>query len=1665
MNQARKRTTMQKVLSMILVLVMLLSLMSMSAFTMATNETGASSSARNDFMRVFHLDCGRKYFSVAEIKSLIDTASAANYTHMELAVGNDSLRFLLDDMSVTVDGKTYASDDVKTQIHNGNVKYYDAGSVNELSQRDMDTIIAYAQSKNISIIPLINTPGHMDAILSAATSLTGSDCAYNKSVRTIDLTNDTAVAFTQALLQKYINYFAGKGCGYFNMGADEYANDVLKPNGFSYLLSNGLYSNFVNYVNDVAKLIVDAGMTPIAFNDGIYYKNTTNCGAFSKDIVVSNWENSGAASASFIAQQGHKILNTNKSWYYVPGNTGSWASMNTAKSGVNNTRVTSVAGDNGSVTPIGAMLCLWCDTPSVPFDSTVKGNVNYLMQTLSQKNSTYFTTVAPQVETAHHDQSLTLGNSTILRLSTGLNAVWSVSDASVLSLGSVTRSAASTVTGNRVTVTALSRGTATVTAEADNGQSYSMDLTVAGEGDVQVDLTVGETWSTTVLRKNLSNQSNISNSTAKVDIVCKQQRFGEFATSMTEGAAYYIVNSEGKYLDANAEWVDDADNAAQWSWIYYNSLFNKAYYLDLNPKGSETWLYCDDGHWTIQSGRLNTKCSYFDGLTDGKLVSKDGDVLGTPITVGKDPIDVSTITITGRNVGTTDVQIDGTWYHIVVNDDLPSDPLTANSLTLEYMITTCHVYDYKSKENSHVITSAAASNPTGVDVSTLAPANGYFRKNNSSSNPQMDATYWQTMRLDKYHKQAASGWGDSTGDGTTLTNVRYYTNSANKSAWQYQTADGIWHYFRSGDQLVAYYLQKTEVTKDVTTYTKDWGVGIPSDGNGSNGQVALTFAVVYPDNTVLPSKENMYPGSTTIYNYEKTGRDIGIIMPKENEYYKISKITVTDGVRTRQDDDNKWYKDDSINWNMKTTQAGGIWYDETVVWDASYGTEPIVNGKISNIKWPAKNTGKLVLIYLSAVELETNLNVTYWDDDANTQIYKYQIVAKHQATDPEPDYKTALMDGQTCIGGNGPWKGKTAEDNGYLPDSAYVVNASGNQQTISKDIKQLDGVTGNYKSGIYEYRWAEISEDGKTLMLHYDRKNLNAKTYVVDFGLPVTIPVSAFGIEDASTITWMSLLAGEQTLENTGKYGTAKINSDDKTVTYTLHNTLDSTAAISLFVKFTNDPAEQPTVVSVNIIPATSVYYEDSFATFTNADGTNVVNKNRTNGFWTTDGEQDTKQQVFEQLKSENNSVYGYDPAYANCRTFSMGSATKVTVDANTSKLGQVPAATFTFKGTGFDVISLTSNTSGTVMYTVTNSQGVKKQAGSVDTYYSDAAGVTTDSAKALYQIPVIKVSGLPYDTYTVKIEVGYGSFFNHTDNDYYSFWLDAIRVYDPMGKNKDDYAQDGEGYPQYIKLHDALVADNVKTTLFIDGAAAADITAYKNYGPNNEVYLANGQAIVFTVPGDDNIASIQIGAKAPSGTAATMVVGEDVQKISTATEMYYEIGASGGSFTITNTGDGILSLTNLKITFKNKPASAAALSAPTAEEQDAAVMSVRALFAEPEQTFEPEHFTAKWSRNVRKGGKATLTVKASADVEAIRVDDVTIDSYKVRTERSGWGSSAKKVTYHVFTYTVTATATADYTVYAVNADGAVSDPITAKLTVRPSIRDWWHDIFGKWQH
>lgn len=387
----------KRALSLVLVFCMLCT-MTVTGFAADTTSGG-----QTDFMKVVHLDAGRKYFSVDSIEKIIDNASADGYNYLELGVGNDGLRFLLDDMSVTANDTTYASDEVKSGIQQGNKNYDNENryrtNTDELTQSEMDKIISYAKSKGISIIPLINSPGHMDAILSAANSLTDTNCSYNGSKRTIDVTNKTAVAFTQALIQKYVNYFAGKGCKYFNMGADEYANDV--SNGFAALINSGKYANFGKYVNDVAKIIENANMTPMAFNDGIYYKENTGCGTIDTNILISYWtvgwnqnqENGySPASASYLAGKGFKILNTNDAWYYVLGRqagNSSGYTIATAKNGVQNTKYNDVPGENDP-TPVGSMICVWCDTPSASYNSTEEANIADLMKTFATNNPEVF---------------------------------------------------------------------------------------------------------------------------------------------------------------------------------------------------------------------------------------------------------------------------------------------------------------------------------------------------------------------------------------------------------------------------------------------------------------------------------------------------------------------------------------------------------------------------------------------------------------------------------------------------------------------------------------------------------------------------------------------------------------------------------------------------------------------------------------------------------------------------------------------------------------------------------------------------------------------------------------------------------------------------------------------------------------------------------------------------------------------------------------------------------------------------------------------------------------------------------------------------------------------------------------------------------------------------
>lgn len=376
--------------------------------TEAGKERAATENEKLAKRKIVSIDAGRKYFSPEQLKEIIDKAKEYGYTDLHLLVGNDGLRFMLDDMSMKVGDKTYSSDDVKRAIENGTNAYYNDPNGNHLTESQMTDLINYAKDKGIGVIPTVNSPGHMDAMLHAMKELgienPNFDYFGKKSERTVDLNNKQAVDFTKTLIDKYANYFSNKS-EIFNIGLDEYANDATNAKGWSVLQADKYYPNegypekgyekFISYANDLARIVKSHGLKPMAFNDGIYYNSDTSFGSFDKDIIVSMWTGGwggyDVASSKLLAEKGHQILNTNDAWYYVLGRNADgqgWYNLDQGLNGIKNTPITSVPKTEGADVPfIGGMVAAWADTPSARYSPS---RLFKLMRHFANANAEYF---------------------------------------------------------------------------------------------------------------------------------------------------------------------------------------------------------------------------------------------------------------------------------------------------------------------------------------------------------------------------------------------------------------------------------------------------------------------------------------------------------------------------------------------------------------------------------------------------------------------------------------------------------------------------------------------------------------------------------------------------------------------------------------------------------------------------------------------------------------------------------------------------------------------------------------------------------------------------------------------------------------------------------------------------------------------------------------------------------------------------------------------------------------------------------------------------------------------------------------------------------------------------------------------------------------------------
>lgn len=1767
MNQTQTRSPRKRLLSLILAVILMIGLLPISAFaTSASAQAGEDKAATQDseFLRIFHLDCGRKYFTVSEIEGIIDQLAENHFTHLQLAFGNNGFRFLLNDMSVKTSNKTYSSDDVKNAVTNGNATYSNGKNTAStmLSETDMDTIIAYAKGKDISIIPMLNTPGHMDALVSA---MKERGVGTQRTDSEMSLTSDAQVEFIKALQQKYITYFASKGSKYYNLAADEYSFSGL---------SDTEYTAFAKYVNEVAKMVKDAQMTPLAYNDGFLYSGKTSSVSFDKDIVICYWaQGTNYASVTELHNAGFKILNNNDAWYYVLGDylydiwsNGQWGYEDALK-GIKSTPVTQAKNVADKEIPVvGSVLCCWCDGPSKSWADS-KDKVYDLIATMAKCNPDYFT---GKVKLSASDDAT--GVSVAVTGAKGQKATVEVkkitSDFTFDTEAHVSYNVTPTVDGkaytgegtvtlpvpedwateaSRIHAYIIDNGAVKLISGTLSGGKYTFQVPHFSEmGLVQLAKGAGSTENVTVAVGRTSKAYDLTgdnlpgDGTYKTDDGIASYTIATSTGEMTatkatsiDSKTEYIIGNGSQYLKRSGSSItpptnlDDATKRTISSSENGYTIKSGSYYLSCSGSSwsgyslsastiPATWSWsANDGfYYSVSDWLGGTTNNYYLTYSDGWTVLKQSSARGggQPYTATVVP-GGKTVTFKGVAVGNTTAVIGDTQYNItVVNEDLDN----AATLPIQLWITNSSIEvtgvttrgseqfnDYNNGGYAYYVTAKAevAFGEKGVALSQLVP--DAVKDKSETSRDDRDATYalWKGTVLNTTTGLQKVWWTDMTkADGRVdYQYVRYYSGSwavsSDRENWTIVTGEGSTGGASScKEQVIAYYMQRTNVTQEVITDVVDWGN--PTDKWATERPTqygVLDFAVKYPDGTRVPDS---FPemGKTVYFHCDesdKTGvvfqdgnsnyyRRIGLINGIDTTGYEIYMITVTPTSDTPTEQ--------LTGKNTPLTTSTKIEYKgtEKVAWVDDEGNLPSQfkpnDAKFSSISGNYQYTvggnpniegleiyqrqGMLVTYYIRPVATMDSLHVHYINKNTGNEFYTYPINVKVEFGKEDK----AVFNSQ--IGRDTPWKGPLK--------NGTVVNDMNVKQTVSADLSTMPAIGAEYRYSTYTCVEVVRSDNGKDVYLYYTFTN--SKTFVVDFGLPLEIAPKDMNTELSGKVNKVEVANADRLT-----YGTVSVKNtpaDGYKVAYKLNKTIDGYETINLTYSGVNTETfkEGSVTWTAYIIPASNVYYEDSLATFT--DGTGAASGADWGIVGTATDEQKSATQALEQLGSSG--IYGKDAAYNSSSMLSMGTAHKVTVTAgmlaNWSKddtTSAWPTAQFTFKGTGFDIISLTDNTSGAIVVDVYNGNSTDdqnlKDSYLVNNYYGykqDENGnwvVAAEKDKnALYQIPVMKVTGLDYGEYTAVIRVFYNSFFDknyseENNNNQYSFWLDAVRIYDPMGEYA-GYTADNEGYPQYIKLRDELAktAETNKGVVFIDGAANASIADYANFGPNNEVYLANGQAISFKVPENEKIASIQIGAKAPKGTANLNVNEKEIVSggLSTATEMYYDITTqvTGGSsqVTITNTTGNILSLTNLKITFNDKNHKEVTLEEMTAKEQANAVAMVQALFTAPVATFSPETFQADWGRAVRAGKRATLTVKTSADVESITVDGQSITGYTTRTQRTGWGWWSPKVTYHVFTYTTTAPAqTTDYAVCAVNAEGTASEAVTATLTVKPTT--WWN--------
>jgi hexosaminidase len=304
--------------------------------------------------RSFMIDNGRKYITVDWLKAYIKEMAYLKLNTFQLHL-SDIQGFRL-----------------QSTLHP------EISSAQCYTRVEMDSIQALAKRYKINIVPEIDMPGHMDAMLIKHPELKSASGNF-------DLTKSASYDFIKAILNEFIPWFhspnwhtgADEFKGISDAGMDAYAKAHYGANA----VARDVYIGFVNFVDSIVK---SKGKTLRAWSDVSAKGVAVN---LNKDITMDVWFTYGLTPQQLI-NDGHLIINSNRlRLYYVIGQKSSNCQNDKTLYEVFKPSMF-VAGDIADKDPknLGTKMHVWCDSPTAETETQLSQNIYHSLRDIAQKS-------------------------------------------------------------------------------------------------------------------------------------------------------------------------------------------------------------------------------------------------------------------------------------------------------------------------------------------------------------------------------------------------------------------------------------------------------------------------------------------------------------------------------------------------------------------------------------------------------------------------------------------------------------------------------------------------------------------------------------------------------------------------------------------------------------------------------------------------------------------------------------------------------------------------------------------------------------------------------------------------------------------------------------------------------------------------------------------------------------------------------------------------------------------------------------------------------------------------------------------------------------------------------------------------------------------------------